>query len=259
MSRLDRSRIALVLAEWTDDAGRPIEELGTGYFLTGELVLTARHVADKPGCVLRVRAEVDGSEESRWSNAVPQWIGLGDVDAMLLRTSRPFGNWEMPVLRAITDGGDWESAGYARIAADEREGNRKTQPLHGSYGLSLGQGPEEVALQTNQVISPHWESSWMGISGAPIFSKDSGDDGLIGIITDANRALSNGLVGLPATRLLNDIRFRAIIAPSFLSQLPSEPWCLVLTRESSMSEPSRASCGCLDGISIRGVAFSGAS
>ena len=237
MSRLDHSRIALVVAKSTDGgaSGRPIEEVGTGYFLTGNLVLTARHVADRPDCFLSVRAEVDGAEECRWSDAVPKWIGVGDVDAMLLRTTRQFGNWEMPALPTITDGGAWESTGYARVAADEREENRKTLPLYGSYGMSLGQGPGEIALQTEQIIASNWESYWKGISGAPVFSKESGDDGLIGIITDANRALSNGLVGLPAMRLLNDIRFRSIIAPSFLD-LPTEPCCLVLTRESSTSE-----------------------
>src|SRR6266446_2250698 len=107
MSRLDHRRIALVVAKSTDGgaSGRPIEEVGTGYFLTGDLVLTARHVADRPDCILSVRAEVGGSEEYRWSEAEPEWIGVGDVDAMLLRTTRKFENWDMPALRAPTGGG----------------------------------------------------------------------------------------------------------------------------------------------------------
>ena len=109
-------------------------------------------------------------------------------------------------------------------------------PLYGSYDMSLGQGPGEISLNTDQIIAPNWEGYWKGISGAPVFSKDSTDNGLIGVITDANRALANGLVGLPAMRLLNDIRFRSITTPSFLGQLPAKPWCLVMTNETSASE-----------------------
>ena len=91
MSGLDHNRIALVVAEPADgDAvGRPSESVGTGYFLTGDLVLTARHIGDRPDCTFSVRAEVGGPEEERWSPATPIWKGVGgDVDAMLLRTAR---------------------------------------------------------------------------------------------------------------------------------------------------------------------------
>jgi hypothetical protein len=238
MSTFDRSRVAMVVARSAGDGayGAAVEEVGTGYFLTGDLVLTARHVADRPDCQLSVRAEIDGPEEDRWTDAVPQWIGVDDVDAILLRTVRRFGDWEMPALGAITEGGNWESAGYARVAADESAGNRKTLPLYGTYGMSLGQGPGEIALTTMQSIAATWENYWKGISGAPVFSKDSSEDGLIGIITDANRALSDGLVGLPAIRLANELSFRSIIAPPFLGPLPAKPCCLVLTRESAPSE-----------------------
>jgi hypothetical protein len=238
MTRFDPNRIALVVAKSpdADASGRAHEEVATGYFLTGDLVLTARHVADWPDCALSVRAEVGGSGEDLWSDAEPVWVGVGDVDAILLQTKRRFGDWEAPAFRASVEGGSWESSGYARVAADEEEGNRKTLPLHGLVGLSLGMGVAELALETGKTIAPTWESYWKGISGAPVFSKEPGNDGLIGIITDANRALLNGLVGLPATRLLNDIHLRSIIAPSFLGRLPRQPWCLVLTSESSPSD-----------------------
>ena len=238
MTRLDHNRIALVVATSTDGAasGQPYEEVATGYFLTGDLVLTARHVGDRPDCAFSVRAEVGGLGEGPWSDAAPVWIGVGDVDAMLLRTTRRFGDWEAPTLRVSVESGTWESSGYARVAADQNQENRKTLPLHGSFGLSLGQGVPELALQTEQNIAPEWESYWKGISGAPVFSTEPGIGGLIGVITDANRALLNGLVGLPATRLLNDIHLRSIITPSYLGPLPSKPWCLVLTSENSASE-----------------------
>jgi hypothetical protein len=238
MTGLDHNRIALVVARSADGdaSGQPYEEVATGYFLTGDLVLTARHVGDRPDCVFTVRAEVGGSGEDQWSDATRVWTGAGDVDAMLLRTTRRFGNWETPALQASVESGDWKSSAYARVASDEEHANRKTLPLHGSFGLSRGQGVPELALRTAQNIAPEWEDYWMGISGAPVFSTEPGVGGIIGIITDANRAMLNGLVGLPATRLLNDIRFRSIITPSYLGELPSKPWCLVLTSESSAPE-----------------------
>jgi hypothetical protein len=249
MSAFDRNRVALVVARSTDGeaSGLSGENVGTGYFLTSDLVLTARHVAEGPGCIFSVRAEVGESEQDRWTDAEPAWIGIGDVDAMLLRTRRQYGDWEAPPLRASEDRGDWESAGYAKIAAEEDY--RNALPLSGSFGLSFGQGLQELVLITGKKIAPSWESR-KGISGAPVFLSEPDSDGLIGIITDASRTLSNGLVGLPATRLLNDIHFRSIIAPSPLGRLPTTPWCLVLTREGSASDLVRKVEDVLTGFQV---------
>jgi hypothetical protein len=238
MSGLDHNRVALVVAQPADsDApGRPSESVGTGYFLTGDLVLTTRHIGDRPDCTFSVRTEVGGQEKEHWSSATPVWNGVGgDVDAMLLRTARSYGDWDAPTLRADIEEGKWKSAGFPKVSADEK--NRKTLPLYGSFGTSYGQGFPELALQTKQNISSKWETYWRGVSGAPVFLEEPGGGALVGIVTDAHPALSNGLVGLPATRLLEDIHFRSAIAPpSFLGQPPSKPWCLVLTSEGSASD-----------------------
>jgi hypothetical protein len=257
--QLDHSRLALVTAKSraVGASGGLFEEVGTGYFLTGNLVLTARHIAARPDCILRVRVEADGSDKYRWSEAEPQWIGTGDVDAMLLRTASSFGNWEAPTIQEITDDMAWESAGYASIAADEEahEENPNTLSLCGSCITSVGPGPKEIELKTEQSISENWEDYWQGISGAPVFSKDSEDNGLIGIMTDAGYVWPNGLVGLPATRLLNDIRFRSLITPSFLGPLPTKPWCLVLTEESSRSQLVGQVAGVLAGFRFEELLF----
>jgi len=53
----------------------------------------------------------------------------------------------------------------------------------------------------------------------------------LGIVTDAHRTLTNALIGLPVSRLLEDINFRSIVFPSTLLDIPSQAWCLVLTSE----------------------------
>jgi hypothetical protein len=232
MSEFDDRRIAMVLAQPPGGGaeGQAYGEVATGYFLTGDLVLTARHVADLPDRSFWVRAEVDGPESESWAKAFPAWTGR-DVDAMLLRTSRSFGSWKVPEFPEITKG-SWQSSGYAKAAEDKKAHNRKTLPVDGSFDVSRGQGPPELRLKTDLSITKENEHHWKGISGAPIFSKEKGG-GLVGIITDASSSFSNNLVGLSVTRLLEDIDFRTAIAPSFLPPRPPSPWCLVLMAESS--------------------------
>ncbi len=235
MSELDPKRIALIVAKPGRRGAQTGDSVGTGYFLTGNLVLTAGHVADGPDWNFRVRADIDGPEKDQWSDAKPVWIGDVDVDAMLLRTDRLFGEWKPPLFVTDKDSGTWKSFAYSKSAADDENNNRKTLPLEGRFGISGGQGPRELALRAEDIVSAGYEHSWRGISGAPVFSTEFGEDnGLVGIITDARRMLSNNLVGLPAKRLFEDINFRSEIYPSFLGQLPSR-FCLVLSSEGSDS------------------------
>ncbi|MGD9705180.1 MAG: hypothetical protein AB7Q42_22320 [Acidimicrobiia bacterium] len=237
MSGLDRQRIALVVATAQRGADGDAEEsVATGYFLTGDLVLTARHVAELLDCVIQVRAEGDGPEASRWADATVVWRGEGDVDALVVRTTRRFGDWEHPRFATDFQSGAWESSGFARMAVDEERSNRKTLPMNGTTALSLGQGPPEFRLSTDQIVASGFNESWRGVSGAPIFSTGLGDERLIGIVTEAGSTLANGLVGLPASRLLGDIRFVSAISDSFIGQLPSSPWCLVVTAEGSTAD-----------------------
>ena len=241
MSEFDSTRVAMIVAipAHGGSGGGHRENLATGYFLTGDLVLTVRHIAEGPDWTFSVRAEVGGpAEADLWTSATPEWVGVGDVDAMLLRTPRRFGNWTPPKLDTRAGSGAWRSSGFARAAEDKAAENRKTLPLYGSFGMSLGQGSPQIALQANQSISADWEAYWRGISGAPIFAiePDGKEASLIGLITEATKALSNGLMGLPAARLIDDIGFRSVITPSFLGPMPESPFCAVLTSEGSGSD-----------------------
>jgi hypothetical protein len=227
MSASDYRRIALIIARSDGDA---MEGVATGYFLTANLVLTVRHVADDfgPDVQFKVRAEVNGPEKERWSSATRAWAGVG-IDAMLLRTDESFENWREPNFRPNTTSGTWTSVGYPRVAAGTHD--RKTLPLSGRYQISRGQGEPELSLTIDQVTQPGELEKWKGVSGSPIFLDDE-SGGLVGLITDVLRGMTNVLVALPVERLLNDIQFLAALQPtSFLGNLPSDPWCLVLTGE----------------------------
>jgi hypothetical protein len=240
MSGLDKERIALVVAKSEAD-GQTYEEVATGYFLTGDLVLSAGHVADDRSSTFEIRAEVGGSGPALFHEADVVWRGAPDVDAVLLRTRDWVREWALPTFQTSAPEGDWSSCGFAAAARDEKTGDRKTLDLGGDRcGLSSGQGEPELQLTTAANLRESWAKEWKGVSGAPVFLGDE----LIGLITDATPKLSNMLIGLPVARLLDDVQFRTILRPSFLGQLPSTPYCLVLTREQS-----RAGEGLVDQVS----------
>ncbi len=229
MSTFDVGRLALIVAKPEQGA----EEVATGYFLTGDLVLTVRHVGTR-GNVFDVRCEAGGTGTESWSyDATVVWEGAGALDAMLLRTKRSFGSWERPELKPRLVNGDFESSGYPKAA--EIAGSRKTQPLSGTFKVSRGQGDSELVLTTDQHIQEKWQESWSGLSGSPIFSA-TGEGGLAGIVTDASRVFANELRGLPIARLLADIDFVTHVSPSFLGALPDVKFCAVLTREGGSSD-----------------------
>jgi hypothetical protein len=256
MATWDPARVALVVARsGRSDGGKVEEHVATGFFLTGDLVLTARHVAPGTDAEFEVRADIGGSEAGQWARAKPIWWGVGDVDAILLHSASSFGDWQLPDLHAGESSGKWESSGYAGIADDIDRNNRKTLPLDGTFAVSGGQGHQELSLTTLQQVAPDLISQWSGVSGAPVLHKDDG--GLLGLITDARRALTNGLVGLPIARLLDDIHFRTALRPSFLGVLPEAPFCLVVTREGGSSELPPNVAGVLDGFIERDPTLAG--
>jgi hypothetical protein len=239
---MDNRRIALVVAK--DGSS---DSVATGYFIEADLVLTVRHVAKSLDSTFKVRANsVDPTTADPWCEATVIWRGVGDIDALLLRTSRRFGNWDPEKLQHNASEGRWRSSGYALVAADEDSGSRMTQPVSGSFAFSEGQGAPSLALQTEQHLRDSWDTYWRGISGAPIFHSPGNE--LVGIIVEANRASPNGLVGLPIGRILDDIGFRKAVAHSFLEHLPEKPWCLVLTAEQTDGSLPSEVAGVLSGF-----------
>jgi len=240
VSAWPRDRLALVEASTKAPSteSSPVSDLtqlcvGTGYFVSTDLVLTARHVvlgADS----IQVRVEAAAVEEhKRWVTGEVVWTGLGDLDAALVRVASTISDWEVPPM--LPDyRGPWESEGYAQAVASTTSGRRKTLPLAGTLGQSRGQGAAELLLTTDATVLPDRLDGWQGMSGAPVFKADS--DELVGIITDANAALGNGLIAAPIERLLAHPAFRIAISTTRFVKIPAGSWCLVLACESGRSD-----------------------
>jgi hypothetical protein len=231
---LDLKRLVLVFVTMPAGAGDSRYRVGTGYFLTGNLILTASHVVPESAEAIEVR--VEGSAEFHaaqmdrsvaWRNAV--------LDAVLIRVS--------PDLEAIspvewtessfTENVEWNTTAYplaARQLVDDHE-KWKTRGLKGTlyWQGGAGQGVRELDLGVEEPATPE---GWGGISGAPVFVEGR----LAGIIKDVPRDFKGGrLSGVRADALLSDPVFRNVIAEPWL-ELPANRPVLVLLCEARRSE-----------------------
>ncbi len=234
MAGLDGRRLALLQSTHSGSNERASYSIGTGYFLTGDIVLTASHVVPSDGVSkLEVRTEADGV----WRSAEPVALWRDTLlDAVLIRVLDPLG--EVPdvswVEDAFTDDLPWQSSGYPVAAKVEHEGKpaRKTVGLDGKLHAQGGggQGPRELDLT---VEAPPKADHWPGVSGAPVFVGDK----LAGFIKDAPESFQGGrLVGVPSTSLLQDHAFRIAVSAPWLERLPDRPWVLVVLSELNKSD-----------------------
>jgi hypothetical protein len=219
----------LVLIKGTPSAADKGFYIGTGYFVTADLVLTASHVVPEEDLDrLQVRTESDG--QWREAERQPVWRDAA-LDAVLIRTQSPLANipqvgW---VETEFDDDVAWQSSGYPDAGIVEKEGERlwKTVALKGEINRlgGGGQGSKELELE---VKAPPPAEQWAGISGAPIFV----DGRLAGMIKEAPKSFQGGrLAGVPATVLLQNHAFRLALSPAWLDPLPNGVWVLVVTSE----------------------------
>jgi Trypsin-like peptidase domain len=227
-SGLDQRRLALVVC--TLQGARPTK-VGTGYFVTRDLVLTAAHGVPAAGVAkLEVRTEAD----ARWRPAKAEAVWRDDaLDAALLRVDEPIADAE-PVqwLReAITQDVGWGSSGYPLAGTVEADGTLlwTTVGLRGTLyrGGGGGQGPKRLDLGVRDPPKP---DRWAGASGAPVFVEGQ----LAGLIVEVPEDFSGGrLSGVPAAALLGHPGF--VLALSDLwdaaTPLPTRPWVLVVQSE----------------------------
>jgi hypothetical protein len=229
MQGFDSRRLALIVATRSDEAGE-VHDLGTGYFLTANVLATANHVlADQGLRHVEVRTEADGVW--RTAQLPPLWRdplldvalirvidGLGQVDEMA---------W---IEEPITTDVDWQSSGYP-VAAQVRQPGRppwsKTAGLRGILYARGGGGQGSAELELT-VEAPPPAASWAGISGAPIFVADR----LAGFIKEVPASFKGGrLAGTPAASLLQSHGFRVALSEPWMESVPNKPWILVVLAE----------------------------
>jgi hypothetical protein len=222
-------QLVLVRVGVTAERGKSFS-VGTGYFVTADLVLTAGHVVPEHAVTdLKVRTEQDG--EWRTAALPPVWRDTV-LDAVLLRVEPALP--EAPKVAWVETEFDadaqWHSSGYPAAGRIEDEGKAlwKTVGLSGKLQAhgGGGQGRRELELT---VDAPPPAEQWSGISGAPVFVGER----LAGFITEVPKSFQGGrLAAIPATALFLNHGFRLALSPSWLEPLPQGVWVMVVLSES---------------------------
>lgn len=226
MSGPDPRRLALVRCIF--DAGDNTESnrLGTGYFVTSDLLLTASHVIpDQAIKKIELRLEKGANTWQTALNA-PVWRDV-TLDAVLLRAFTPLE--ELPPVKwhegELDKDAPWNSTAYPFAASQKKDGfvELKSLGLRGILSAQGGggQGPRDLDLS----VEAEPEQSWAGISGAPVFVGDE----LIGIIkSELDKFSGKRIAGTPASLLFENVKFRLALAPQWLEDVPNQPWVLLV-------------------------------
>ena len=238
--RISTSSFVLVKASTSGDAGESFF-VGTGYFVTANLVLTASHVVPEKNLTgLEVRTERDG----QWRSAALQAVWRdAALDAVLLHINLPLdaapqvSGWRTD----FEDDAIWQSSAYPEAGKVSKEGKPtwKTVGLDGTLHArgGGGQGPRELELTVN---APPPAEEWAGISGAPVFVGER----LAGLIKEVPKSFQGGrLAAVPASALFQNHGFRLALSPPWLEDLPQGIWVLAVLSESNKRGPVSATGG----------------
>jgi hypothetical protein len=185
---------------------------GTGYLISGDRVLTARHVVGEAKTVT-VRYDTpreDADRDEVVAVEVPEvavrWRGEGECDVALLVLPEAVGFPVAPANLApspLTTVTPWESRGWAVVA---REAERVQDSMVDFSGKAHAFQPLQQRCQLTVEPKPERIDAWKGISGAPVFECGA-HRWLLGVITQAPREFEKALEAVPLTIVLRQAGF----------------------------------------------------
>ncbi len=214
---MDKDLTVAIFVPTTDEQGNRRAsnqgEIGTGYPVGPDLILTARHVVDPDHrddqFPLQVRWHCDYNRDvprAGWRELPSDallWRGSGELDAALLRCPWPEKvrdrRWGYLVDRLPGDDANWNSRGYPR--ATRYEDAREPADFGGTTHSAGKDDPSFAIIETAE---PDTATGWEGVSGMPVFV----DGGILGIVKSVPpRFKAQRLDAIPAHRLLKDPDF----------------------------------------------------
>ena len=203
---LDQRRVVRTAVPLAASGG--LYNLGSGYLIADELVLTAAHVLEFAEGVTAQKGQAAdvayiGNE---WQQATVAWVD-GDKDVALL--SSPGMRADGMVRWGRLAGSnplEWGAVGFPVASVDDAAGR---QPEH-AYGRvspisDLGAGRLALTIESREAIGG--DSPWAGLSGAGIFCGDH----LVGVVTTDPGAYARSLVGRRVTDFCRDPEFAHLL------------------------------------------------
>ena len=170
MKGLDLERLVFIRVKPPEEGKE--YKTGTGYFVTNNLVLTAKHVVSAKPDDIEIR--LAGGDADSWKVIKDiSWKGK-KLDAALLEAEIPNLNNNLPNLNPGKYNGviPYESIGYPKasikITAEGSKGSEAS--LSGEYEVKT----DELLVKN----PPSKGEAWQGVSGAPVFIGDT----IIGIV-----------------------------------------------------------------------------
>ena len=211
---MEKDLIVAIFAP-TTGAGKMPGCVGTGYPITDDLILTARHVVEPPNrnprAPIRVRWFYDEPADGQSPVWIPinekddlVWKGKGNLDAALIRCARPahLRGFPLPRLteREPAKNDCWESSGFAR--ANKRDEVREPGEFGGTVRTMAQAAPYFEIIENAEPIA---EEQWMGVSGMPVFVGSE----ILGVVKHVTRNYKGKkLKAVPIWRLLKDDSFK---------------------------------------------------
>lgn len=185
------------------DAG----EVGTGYPVGPELVLTARHVVapakrdPRYPIMVRWHDYPTAGPNDGWYAAELVWPGDDDLDAALLRCPRPAEagrRWAILSAEMPRGGERWESAGFPKAA---RVRDRR-QPAS-FQGRMFTMSVNAAHVEADTEVAPETETGWQCASGMPLCRQNTMT--VLGIAKQVPRAFGSRRVhATPIWKLLRE-------------------------------------------------------
>lgn len=218
---MDKSLLVKIFVPTFDTGGRDgggrVGNVGTGFPVGRDLILTARHVLEPEDRDARYRigvrwhdypdaGPVGGMFEIEDGDIVlPE---TGDLDAALLRCPRPLAARGHPGIISAdlpVQGASWSSAGFPR--ASRRDDGRQ----HASFGgMVHAMSANWSSFEIDVGVPPDRDEDWRGASGMPVCA--GGSSRILGIVKEVPPSFRGGrLHVVPGFRLLNDRRLRQAI------------------------------------------------
>lgn len=187
---------------------------GTGYLLSGDRVLTARHVAREAKSLTVHYAAADKTTKPAEVQEVWEHKDL-DVAVLTVETGLAWALCPVDGV-AVAEKSPWKSRGWTRTKKPSG-----TLPVNGMEPLSgevheVTEGDTELTLEvTSPPTAAGW---WKGASGAPVFCGQR----LIGVIWGGPENFAgNRLRATPISALWNDLDFRSLVHRAGLAEEPA--------------------------------------